>query len=104
MFTMVVRVLALGVSVLLKKRHHSPEYTQYLKSQAWLHKRAEAFEVYGHKCARCGREVYLQVHHKTYAHLGNEPMSDLEVLCRWCHRREDKRRRKGLPVKSKRWR
>lgn len=29
----------------------------------------------------------LQVHHLTYIRLGNEDLSDLQVLCLGCHRR-----------------
>ena len=38
-------------------------------------------------CERCQSREALQVHHKTYKHLGAEILypGDLEVLCRTCH-------------------
>lgn len=43
---------------------------------------------HGEMCGRCGSDVGLQVHHKTYARRGYELMADLEVLCTWCHQKE----------------
>ena len=43
-------------------------------------------ESQGGKCADCGGVTStLDVHHKTYRHLGRERMSDLVGLCRVCH-------------------
>ncbi len=68
------------------------EYAQYLKSKHWKAKRKEAIGFYGAKCSRCGSQpapnhssYYMRVHHKSYEHLGAEPMEDLEVLCLCCH-------------------
>lgn len=68
------------------------DYAKYLKSAHWKAKRKEAIAHYGAKCRRCGAvpspgysTYYMRVHHKSYAHLGNEPMEDLEVLCLNCH-------------------
>lgn len=68
------------------------EYAAYLKSPAWKAKRKEAIAFHGTTCQRCHTPLgqgmttyYLRVHHKSYAHLGNEPMEDLEVLCLGCH-------------------
>ena len=50
----------------------------------------------GHCCERCGRSrlgTILQVHHKTYARLGNEHLDDLKVVCIDCHQIEDDARR-----------
>jgi hypothetical protein len=33
----------------------------------------------------CGEARWLQVHHVTYAHLGDEPDADLTVMCWYCH-------------------
>ena len=42
----------------------------------------------GHKCSICGETENLNVHHLTYARVGCEKLSDLEVLCRGCHENE----------------
>lgn len=60
-------------------------YRQYLTSDAWKKKRLEALERYGCICSRCG-EHGTDVHHRTYARIGNETVNDLEVLCRDCHK------------------
>ncbi len=68
------------------------EYAKYLKSPQWKAKRQEAIAHHGTTCQRCGTKqapgystYYIRVHHKSYEHLGNEPMEDLEVLCVSCH-------------------
>lgn len=58
----------------------------YLVSPHWRETRKKKLEQVGNKCQRCKRKDQpLDVHHKTYARLGRERMSDLEVLCRECH-------------------
>lgn len=61
------------------------EYDIYLKSPQWFAKRDQALKHYGAVCDECGKKSDLQVHHKTYARLGNEEMKDLQILCRDCH-------------------
>jgi hypothetical protein len=36
-------------------------------------------------CDRSGRDVQLDVHHRTYENYGQEKLEDLIVLCRRCH-------------------
>ena len=68
-------------------------YKGYLQSPAWKSKRKRKLLVENYTCEHCGYcsfdfhivEIPLDVHHKTYKNLGNEPMSDLVVLCRNCH-------------------
>lgn len=80
-------------------------YKKYLQSKKWQEKRIKVFEraksnanssnKYG-ICERCGYEPKrncLQVHHKTYIHLFNEPLEDLELLCPNCHKAETKKQR-----------
>jgi 5-methylcytosine-specific restriction endonuclease McrA len=63
----------------------------YLKSLHWrftrwrkkLQMRITKGSVY---CERCGSKKYLHIHHVTYQRLGYERMSDLQVICRACHR------------------
>jgi len=57
-------------------------YVDYIKSDKWQRKRAEYFAVYGRKCQACGTtRGPIHVHHLSYAHLGNEPLTDLMGLC-----------------------
>jgi 5-methylcytosine-specific restriction endonuclease McrA len=68
-----------------KKKTSHLDYREYIASPAWKCKRAEAIKHHGSKCNICGGKSYLQVHHLTYERLGREKMTDLEVLCRFCH-------------------
>lgn len=60
-------------------------YANYLKSEHWKSKRAEALRHHGGKCSVCGSRDDLQVHHKHYGSLKHETMNDLQILCRGCH-------------------
>ena len=67
----------------------SINYNEYLKSSRWRNMRLAKFNEVGYRCEKCGCEgdaMKIDVHHKTYERLGNERMSDLEVLCRYCHK------------------
>jgi len=59
----------------------------YLKSDAWIATRNLALERQGYRCALCAEIKYLQVHHNSYEHVGDEDPYDLVVLCAECHRR-----------------
>jgi 5-methylcytosine-specific restriction endonuclease McrA len=62
-------------------------YKEYLQSEDWAGKRREKLHQANYKCEVCGRDdLRLDVHHRTYERLGNEWMSDLQVLCRYCHK------------------
>lgn len=63
-------------------------YHSYLKSDKWKQVRTRLMQKRGCKCEVCGIGHRLQVHHLTYARLGNELDSDLKVLCWACHERE----------------
>lgn len=61
-------------------------YYEYLQSEEWKEKRYQKIRKVGRICERCGRRCKRpHIHHKTYVRLGNEKMSDLEVLCPICH-------------------
>lgn len=73
------------------------EYLEYLQSEAWRVKRQEKLSATPY-CAYRDEVCYrrdgtpvtrckgpLHVHHKTYARLGHEAMSDLIVLCEFHH-------------------
>jgi 5-methylcytosine-specific restriction endonuclease McrA len=64
------------------------DYAEYLRSVRWMETRNKKLQQVRELCERCGQYICLQVHHKTYVRRGHELMSDLEVLCSWCHRKE----------------
>lgn len=64
------------------------EYKHYLKSDKWQQKRLLVLMRDKFRCALCGSKKSLQVHHRTYEHIFNEPLSDLITLCRKCHKRQ----------------
>lgn len=61
------------------------EYAEYRKGEHWQALRAQALERAEYRCQLCYAEAGLDVHHRTYARLGNERVADLTVLCRSCH-------------------
>lgn len=70
------------------------EYKEYLKSEEWYSKRmAKAIQM-KYTCEICGKVVFqgFHIHHKTYKHIFNEPLSDLQFLCEECHTRLHERR------------
>ncbi len=73
-------------------------YENYLQSEQWWRKRGITILKAGNRCQRCGwlspryDGLGLEVHHKTYKHLGNEPWEDLEALCKPCHEIADQER------------
>ena len=73
------------------------KYLDYMNSWEWHDKRRKVLERAQFHCERCGRPHFrgfeLEVHHKTYKHLGNEPLEDLEALCERCHDKADKERK-----------
>lgn len=61
------------------------DYREYLHSPEWKAKRVEVLARARGRCERCRKAPAKDVHHKTYARLGDEKLSDLAVLCRNCH-------------------
>lgn len=75
------------------------EYREYLASAKWKKKRSLALYHAGNKCEVCGNTKWvspLEVHHKTYINFKNEPMDELMVVCRKCHKLEDEKRRREM--------
>lgn len=72
-------------------------YDIYTKSPEWKIKREQRLEKDNHKCRTCENiEGFpVQVHHKTYINLGNEPMEDLITVCTACHDALTDRIRRG---------
>jgi len=66
-------------------------YKEYLNSEHWKSIRSKfykskRFQRIGYKCAACKSDKNLNLHHKTYKHLGNEHLKDLILLCSICHK------------------
>lgn len=60
-------------------------YKTYLMSPAWMSKRQRVLERDAYVCQACLRKRASQVHHKTYAHVFQEPLFDLISVCDICH-------------------
>jgi len=62
-------------------------YKDYLNSPEWQTQRTKCLDHYGWRCALCGTNNGLAVHHRKYdARWGNEdPKVDLIPLCKGCH-------------------
>jgi 5-methylcytosine-specific restriction endonuclease McrA len=67
-------------------------YRKHITSSKWRHGAARLSELQasGHQCRLCPKEATpddpLEVHHRTYANLGDERAEDLTALCHECHR------------------
>lgn len=74
---------------------NSTQYKAFLQSSYWKATRKLALARDGYKCQKCGNTKTLQVHHKTYEHIGSEHLHfrDIVTLCRTCHNQADKKRR-----------
>ena len=78
------------------------EYVNYLRSEKWKKKRyAKGFQV-GFLCERCGQysKASFEIHHKTYAHIFKEPLSDLMFLCPDCHRMIEVQKRRERKLRD----
>lgn len=62
------------------------EYKTYLLSDKWKQKRELVFQKKWRKCEKCKSENHLVIHHWTYIRIYKEKVSDLFVLCNWCHK------------------
>ncbi|RZJ91153.1 MAG: hypothetical protein EOO20_05965 [Chryseobacterium sp.] len=61
------------------------KYHEYLFSDAWKAKRKLVLERDSHICQACKIAVAVDVHHHKYDNLFNEPLEDLQSMCRECH-------------------
>jgi hypothetical protein len=81
----------------LEGDRHSLLYKLYVGSPVWCLRRWWWFVTSDRRCARCRRRLVLHgggpatvtVHHRTYARLGRERRTDIELLCWACHRSVD---------------
>lgn len=62
------------------------KYQKYLMSQAWRDKRKLVLERDDNLCQSCKIKPAEEVHHLTYNNLFNEPLEDLQSLCKSCHK------------------
>ena len=69
-----------------EKIKNSSEYQDYITSKEWEETRRLIFKKYDYKCAFCGANKNLHVHHITYENLGEEKDGDLVALCSDCHK------------------
>ncbi len=60
-------------------------YGEYLKTDHWQNLRKTMLRRAGYRCQTCNAQDKLHVHHRTYENRGDEPYSDLIVLCSQCH-------------------
>lgn len=62
-------------------------YKQYLLSHHWYQIRRQVILRANYRCERCECVPdRFQIHHRTYARLGFEKLSDLQALCIKCHK------------------
>ena len=64
---------------------YSEHYKYYLQSRAWQIKRQQVLKRDNYVCQACLNVKATEVHHKTYLHLGDEPLFDLVSVCGTCH-------------------
>ena len=73
-------------------------YTEYLKSPEWQIKRRNVLVRDANVCKAilegCTRRA-TEVHHKTYEHVFDEPLWDLESVCHNCHEKITEREREN---------
>lgn len=62
-------------------------YAEYLASPTWKMKRALVLERAQNLCEGCRGNTATEVHHLTYAHVGNEFLFELVAVCDQCHKR-----------------
>lgn len=60
-------------------------YNAYLLTPAWRAKRAAVLARANGTCEGCAQRLATQVHHTTYAHVGNELLFELVAVCDTCH-------------------
>ena len=71
------------------------KYAAYLLTDRWRAKREKVLLRDGYRCTACWDAEATEVHHLTYAHIGDEPLFDLTSVCAACHRRITKMDRNG---------
>jgi hypothetical protein len=77
---------------------HAMAYPLYLETPEWRLRATQIKTSSGLRCAACGGDTRLQVHHLTYVRRGYERPSDLLTLCRVCHKLVHRKRHSAAPV------
>lgn len=78
-------------------------YQEYLASEHWK-KTKDAWyaskNFHGQVCSAygCSKTFHLSLHHKTYARLGQEQLSDLVLVCDEHHKQIHKLEKRGMPL------
>ena len=62
----------------------------YLLSEHWKGLRRAKLAV-NPKCEICGKKTHLDVHHLRYKNIYDVLVSDLQTLCRRCHKKHHKK-------------
>lgn len=81
-------------------------YKLVIASKRWRDLRAQMIRERGARCERCGKtwapgyKTTLQLHHKTYEHLGHENGSDVQLVCTVCHETSDRERAIEARIRS----
>jgi hypothetical protein len=76
------------------------DYIDYLQSEAWQKKRMQRLAIAKFRCAACGSNDRMQVHHLTYARIFNEDMADLLPLCHLHHKAAEEMVSKGYLTRN----
>ncbi len=61
------------------------KYYTYLNSDEWKEKRKLVLQRDNNMCQICKVNKAVDIHHLSYINLYNEPLDDLQALCRNCH-------------------
>jgi len=67
------------------KNTNAYKYHTYLQSEEWKARRILVLSRDNNLCQLCRTEPALDVHHLKYDNLYDEPLEDLQALCRACH-------------------
>lgn len=73
-------------------------YDAYLRSPEWKALRRRVGTAVKWTCP-CGA-VATQIHHRTYARIGREKLSDLEAVCKGCHSKIHEYRAQGATLEA----
>lgn len=63
------------------------QYRRYLQTNHWFQIKALKIKSCHRRCQVCGARKHLEVHHRIYRHWFDCQLSDLVLLCRFCHHR-----------------
>lgn len=78
-------LLQAGVKVINYQHSNAYKYQTYLQSKEWKAKRILVLNRDNHLCQVCKSEPALDIHHLSYENCFDEPLEDLQAVCRSCH-------------------